>query len=156
MPTPSSETAIKLGWGVGGVKFGASRDELAALWGEPDDAERVDYLGDGRVIRVQWEYAEREVTAYFDKADNYRLGLLETTSEAYTLEGLSLIGEDRPTVIAMIAPLGLGAPERDDLITGELLTFDDVNLTLALHEGILERSQWGCFWIDDDTPQWPQ
>ena len=61
---------IMLGKGLADLPFGATRDEVSAIFGEPEEVDQID-LGDEESIA--WHYWNLGISLNFDESENYQL-----------------------------------------------------------------------------------
>ena len=154
---PTQTMDIRLGEGIGELRFGSSRDEVRAVLGEPDS-----YFNglDETDAAETWSYESLAISANFASENDYRLGILTVSEERYQLGGKSLIGERKSTVLDILKGFNLGSSEQEwirteDKPTRELVSFDRVSLNLWFNEGRLEAIQWSPFWKGDEEI-WPK
>src|SRR5690606_25038971 len=69
---------IRLGKGLGKIKFGLTREEVEELIGEPEEIEESEE--EDEFEHEAWNYWEDGYSLYFDKEDDYRLSCIETAN----------------------------------------------------------------------------
>src|SRR6188508_1790136 len=111
------ENEIKLGQGLGAIKFGLTMDEVEAIMGKPEEVETSEE--DEEFEYEVWNYWEEGYSFYFDEDDDYCLGLIETANEEVTLFGKKIFQMKQSEVEALLKTNGLSNPEKDTLETGE-------------------------------------
>lgn len=125
-----------LGKGLADLPFGATRDEIKAVLGEPDDTDSID-LGDEESIA--WHYWDLGLSLNFDESENFELCTIEVASPEVTLFGKQLIGMKREEVKAFLDTQKIGS-SKDETDRG--LAYEDVELTLWFNGGELAEIQW--------------
>jgi len=151
---------IKIGVGLGDIKFGISREDLTKLIGEPDEKDLYNASGEEEgFLTESWHYDELEFSVSFDEEDNWRLTTISTSSPDCKLKDKALIGLSIDDAQETLEPFNLGDNSLDDLSEdGEnqkLLTFLSSSLNLWFEDNELSEVQWGVLWKTEDTPHWP-
>lgn len=150
---------IKIGIGLGDIKFGMTRDELKKLAGEPTEIDTFNASGDeDEYLTESWHYDDEEFSVSFDEEDNWKLTTISSSSENSVL-GEKLIGKKIDDVLSFLEKMGLGENELEDLsdenINQKLVSYLRASLNLWFENDILSEIQWGVLWSDEDTPKWP-
>ena len=148
---------IRLGVGLGELKFGASRDDVRLYLGDPEDVNE-DLLSFDPSIA--WYYWEAGLSAHFDGEDDFRLGTIQIEREDAELLGMRMIGRPRHEALAMLAPYDLGPVEEEGMESAEsptmrVMRWDEQNLDLWFDDGKVDAIQWGCFIDQADRIVWP-
>src|SRR5688572_16802763 len=99
------ENEIKLGQGIGELKFGLTMDEVEAIMGKPEEVEESEE--DEEFEYEVWNYWEEGYSCYFDEDDDYRLGLIETANENVTLFGQKILAIKQADIEALLKTNGL-------------------------------------------------
>lgn len=152
---------IKLGKGLGDLQFGMSREDFKKIMGEPDEVEVIENEEMPEDQSEAWHYDEVELSASFDKMEDWRLTSLAVSSDDYTFEGIDLIGLSQQEVMNQIEMMDLGDISLEELSEEEensqqIATLLDVSLNLWFDNGILSEIQWGPYWDDDEEELiWP-
>ena len=152
---------IKLGIGLGDLRFGATRGEVQAYLGQPDKTESE---GDPGKVQTTWHYDSIKGYVSFDEDDNFRLGTMESASRSMELNGQCLIGQSKCEVLDALTGMSLGEfrEELNDLEKAEdkrdcLLYFDSQSLSLWFEDNILTEIQWGYLFNESgDKVVWPE
>lgn len=153
-------TEVKLGIGLGNIKFGLTKDELTRLKGNPAEKDLYNASGeeDGYLTEA-WHYDADEFSVSFDEEDNWKLTTISTSSEDAQLFGEKLIGLNIDEVISRLEKQGLDENELEDLsdenINQKLVCYLASSLNLWFENDQLTEIQWGVLWSDEDTPEWP-
>lgn len=151
---------IKIGVGLGDIKFGITKNDLKALVGEPTEIDTYNASGeeDG-YLTESWHYDDHEFSVSFDEEDNWRLTTISISADNCSFNGLNLIGKDINNVLASLENNHLGDNELEDLsdetINQKLVCFLASSLNLWFEDDNLTEIQWGVLWSDEDTPKWP-
>lgn len=147
---------IKVGKGLNNVLFGISRETLKGQLGEPTEIDNYNAGDDDEYLTEAWHYDDYEISASFDEEDDWRLTTLSTSSPIATFEGKKIIGMSMKEIQDLIAPLGLGDSEIEDMEEDQiLLSYVDSSLNFWFEDDQLSEVQWGVLWKDEDTPNWP-
>ncbi|MCG8702131.1 MAG: outer membrane protein assembly factor BamE [Bacteroidales bacterium] len=149
---------IKLGYGLGLLKFGMTRKEVEELLGKPDETEQYNYADD--INTEAWHYDEHEFSVSFDEEEDWRLITIAISSEDCEFRGKKLIGMSQDETIAQIKELNIKDFEIEDCSTDdypnhELIAVDELCINFWFDEGMLSEIQWGPFYLDDDNVDWP-
>ena len=74
-------TDIKIGHGLGDIKFGDTKEKIKHLLGEPGEVDTFNASGeeDGYLTEA-WHYDDQEFSLSFDEEDNWRLTTISVSS----------------------------------------------------------------------------
>lgn len=148
------ENEIKLGQGLGEIKFGLTMDEVEAIMGKAEEVETSEE--DEEFEYEVWNYWEEGYSFYFDEDDEYRLGLIETANEEVTMFGKKIFKMKQAEVEALLKSNGLSNPDKDTLETGEKhVTYEKEMLDMYFDKDALVTVKFGVFVSDDLEVQWP-
>jgi hypothetical protein len=136
---------IQIGIGIGDVKFGMSPDQVKALLGEPDEVNKQVYSDeDPDYYSIEWHYDAIEMSVVFDMMETLELATISISSESFTLEGNSLIGNTIEKVMALLDKTDLSS-EWEELEEEEDNSRSFVNeeegLSLYFEDGLLSELQ---------------
>src|SRR5690349_14531589 len=109
---------IKLGTGVGELRFGLTMDQVRELLGEPEEIEKSDEQDDFE--HQAWNYLDRGYSLYFDREDDYRLSCIETDRPNLHLFGEPLIGRTPDEVRDLMQRNGYNEADEEAGDPGEL------------------------------------
>ena len=129
------DLTIKPHWGLGQLRLGMSRDQVAALLGKPDEIE--DRRGEPPDDEV-WHYEKLGIRAFFDADDGDRMGFIITDNMEASVFGVSgLMGQSYGQVLKRLPKEKLGDFSVDDYGEGLSweITFDHVGLTFNFDYG---------------------
>jgi len=151
---------IKVGVGLGDIKFGISKEDLVKLIGEPTEKDTYNASGEEEgYLTESWHYDEKEFSVSFDEEDNWRLTTIAVSSADFTLNGISVIGSTIDEALDLLKDTDLGDNELEDLsdeiVSQKLISFIDSSLNLWFEDDKLSEIQFGVLWEDEDTPKWP-
>lgn len=155
-PGTTDISTVRLGIGLGDIRFGASISEVEAYFGKPDSRDKFS-KAENFTVGLYWD---SDVSCWFDSDDGYRLGSIQVAHTMATLESFTLIGQSRAHVLETIRPL-FGEPELEDMSSVEmpdywLATFDSQSLGLWFTEDLLTAIMWNHLTEkDDETVIWP-
>ena len=152
--------SIKLGIGIGDLRFGATRSEVQDYPGQPD---RSDSDGESGEVHIMWYYDSIEGYVSFDEEDDFRLGTIEASSQLMMLNEKAIIGQSKSGVLEALADMPLGAYEEmlSDLENNGdkkscQLTFDSHSLNLWFEDNVLTEVQWGYLFDENGNEVvWP-
>jgi len=152
---------IKLGNGIGELKFGMTRKQVKIILGEPDEIEQIEDDGETGASEA-WHYDSKELSVTFDEEEEWRLTAMAASSASITFEGVDLLGLSQEETMQQIELMNLGEIEIDDVIDEDedrqqVASIPEVSLNLWFDEGVLSEIQWGPFWDDEEeTYIWPE
>lgn len=148
------ENEIKLGEGIGPLKFGLTMDEVESIMGEPEEIEESEE-GDEFEHKV-WNYWEEGYSFYFDDEDEYRLSCIETANPDITLFGKKIFGMTQAEVENMLKENGIENPEKEKLETGEVrVSYEKEMIDMYFENNALVSINFGVFISDDLEVKWP-
>jgi hypothetical protein len=152
---------IKLGIGLGPVRFGMTKAEVKLILGDPSNSETFSYSDSDEDLTECWDYQDLELTLNFDEEEDWRLTMISVTSKFYELQGVSLIGLNGEDLLAQLTKLNIGNVEiedfsEEDVFDNELIEIEDKSLSFWLNDDVLDEIQWTPFFIDEDTLDWPK
>ncbi len=151
---------IKIGEGLGDIKFGMSKEDLIKIVGDPTESDIYNASGeeDG-YLTESWHYDDHEFSVSFDQEDNWRLTTISTSSPECKFKDVLPVGKSIDHIMALLADQNMDEPELEDLsdenINQKLLSFLSSSLNLWFEDDNLTEIQWGVLWSDEDTPKWP-
>ena len=142
------EKEIKVGIGLGNVRFGSSKAAVEKILGEPNEIDQVDVPIDEEEISIeQWHYDDLELSLSFDDNDDELLDTFAVSSPEYTLDGVSLIGKSIIEINSIINDLNLGTCEKENLSDDEdnthVYSFIESNMNFWFEDDELSEIQWG-------------
>ncbi|PCK02915.1 MAG: hypothetical protein COA42_21810 [Alteromonadaceae bacterium] len=152
---------IKPGIGLGDIKYGITIEELIQLLGKPDQIDEEEcFEGSGEWTR-DLLYFSRGLNFTFDKADDYRLGVITVLGSGYRLLGKELFGLPKDAVKRLLAKATSEISKIEDWTwteedSLECLDHDGLGMLFWFHSGYLSEIQCGClFEADNETVIWP-
>ena len=153
---------IELGKGLDELYFGMDREAFRDIMGEPDEVETIENEELPEDTSEAWHYDDLELSASFDKLEDWRLTSLAVSSPDYTFEGVDLLGLSQQEVMEQIEMMDLGDVSIEELSDDEensqqIATLLDVSLNLWFDNGILTEIQWGPYWDEEEEELiWPE
>ncbi len=152
---------IKLGIGLGPVKFGMSRAEVKLILGEPSNIEKFSYSDSDQDLTESWEFEDQGISLSFDEEEKWKLTMISITSKFYELEGKSLIGLNIEDLLEQLYKFNYGDVEvedcsDDDIFDNKLIDIVEKSISFWLNDDVLDEIQWTPFFIDEDTIDWPE
>lgn len=152
---------IKLGIGLGPVKFGMSRAEVKLILGEPSNIENFSYSDSDQDLTESWEFEDQGISLSFDEEEKWKLTMISITSKFYELEGKSLIGLNIEDLLEQLYKFNYGDVEvedcsDDDIFDNKLIDIVEKSISFWLNDDVLDEIQWTPFFIDEDTIDWPE
>ena len=151
---------IKLGQGIGDIKFGLETDEVIALLGDPDEVEQDSFSSSDEDIAESWHYDEHEISLSFDEDAEWRLVTIAVSSSDFTLNDEKIIGESMYVIKKIIKDQKLGDTETEDFSDADtpnqkLLSVFKSSINFWFENDILTEVQFGLLWKDEENPIWP-
>ena len=142
------ERIIRIGIGLGNIRFGSSKPAIKKILGEPNEIDTVDVpIEDEDVSIEQWHYDELELSLSFDDYEDELLDTFAISSTDYTLNGIPLIGKSIYEIDSMIEQLNLGECGKenlsDDLENTHVYSFQESNINFWFEDEELSEIQWG-------------
>ncbi|MCX2740562.1 hypothetical protein [Pontibacter anaerobius] len=146
---------IRLGKGLGKIKFGLTMDEVEELIGEPEEVEESDE--EDEFEHQAWNYWEEGYSLYFDKEDDYRLSCIETANREVLIFGERVFEMSREQILQLFADHDIINPEEEEAETGETrISFEKEMIDLYFDEDQLIAVNFGVFINDDLEVVWPE
>ncbi|GHA64627.1 hypothetical protein [Pontibacter akesuensis] len=146
---------IRLGKGLGKIKFGLTMEEVEQLIGEPEEVEESDE--EDEFEHQAWNYWEEGYSLYFDKEDDYRLSCIETANREVQIWGERVFEMSRDQVMQLFADNDITDPEEEEAETGETrISFEREMIDLYFDEDQLIAINFGVFINDDLEVVWPE
>lgn len=148
------------GVGLGELKFGLNREEVAALLGQPEEKEEFSYSEEEEDLTESWHYDELELSIGFDQEDGWRLTTMSVTSEEYAFEGFNPIGMEVEALKEKLNALNIEDLEYEDVSSvenpdTELIFSEALGMNFWFIENTLAEVQWVPHFGDDENVKWP-
>lgn len=145
---------IRLGQGIGDLKFGLSMDDIEEIMGEPEEIEESDE--EDEFEHKAWNYWDTGFSFYFDKEDDYRLSCIETANPNVTLWGQRIFEMSMNEVADLFKKKGIAEPEKEKMENNvTCLSYDKEMIDLYFEEGKLLAVNFGVHMDDNLEVQWP-
>ncbi|WP_242921646.1 hypothetical protein [Pontibacter liquoris] len=146
---------IRLGKGLGKIKFGLTMEEVEKLIGEPEEIEESEE--DDDFEHQAWNYWEEGYSLYFDKEDEYRLSCIETANREVQLWGERIFEMSPNQILQLFADNGVNNPEEEEMEGGETrISFEKEMIDLYFDDEQLIAINFGVFINDDLEVVWPE
>jgi len=146
---------IRLGKGLGKIKFGLTMEEVEELLGAPEEVEESDE--EDEFEHQAWNYWEEGYSLYFDKEDDYRLSCIETANREVQIWNERVFEMSKQQIIDLFADHGITNPEEEEAETGETrLSFEKEMVDLYFDEDQLIAINFGVFINDNLEVLWPE
>lgn len=151
---------IKIGEGVGDIKFGMLKADVLSILGMPTDKETEKEFETGDAVET-WDYENFGLAFSFDEEENWMLETITINSSNFELNGIKLIGKNIQEIQNFIETENLGEMEFEDYSTPEmpkheLIDVDSANMFFWFDQEILTEIQFGVKWDENDNALWPQ
>ncbi len=152
--------SIRLGRGFSDIQFGASKDEIEKIMGEPDGIESIanedSEFGESHV----WHYDDASVSFTFDEMEGFRMGLISVSNDQYILRDLIRIGMRKQQVLDALEELTFLDYAEEDHSNAEnpdhtLVAVDEKSLYLWFDNDTLNEIQWFPYYDDEEEIIWP-
>ncbi len=149
------ENEIKLGTGIGNIKFGYTMDQVKAVMGEPEEVEESDE--DDEFEHKAWNYWEEGYSFFFDHEDDYRLSCVQTENPDVILFDKKVFDLSTTELKDLLAQNGITEFETEKLETGETrLSYEKDMIDLYFEDDQLLAINFGVYINDDLEVQWPE
>ena len=153
-PSSTEEHEIRLGTGMGPLKFGASQDEVRSLMGEPEEIEESE--DEDEFEHQAWNYLDEGYSLYFDREDDYRLSCIETAPPGIRLYGEAIHGRSPEQIQELMKSHGHEQSEIEKMDTGEMrISYEKEMIDMYFEDEELQFVNFGVFIDEDLEVQWP-
>ena len=146
---------INIGKGVGELRFGATREQVLALLGEPAEREKYSLSELENDDTESWHYDDLDLSLSFDEENDWRLSSIAISSPDYTLAGNPLIGKTKKEVLEQFRADSWGEPVEDEEVSKDnpensLLHIDKASMSLWFENEELTEVQIGPFYETEE------
>lgn len=146
---------IRLGKGLGKIKFGLTMEEVEELLGEPEEIEESDE--EDEFEHQAWNYWEEGYSLYFDKEDDYKLSCIETANRDVKLWEERIFEMSQEQLKRLFADHGYEDLEEEEMETGETrISYEKEMIDLYFDEDQLIAVNFGVFINDNLEVVWPE
>ena len=137
---------IKIGNGVGQLKFDTTREQVLKIIGEPEEKESFSLSELDGDKTESWHYDTLGLSLSFDEENNWLLSSIAISNEDYTLNGEVLIGKTREAAIKLMEQNGWHTIEEDEEVSRDdanasLLHVEEASISLWFEHNILTEVQ---------------
>lgn len=132
--------------GLGDITFGMEPHEVEQILGKPEANEPMEEDGDSY---ESWHYDGLGLSILFE--NDGALSLLEMisiSSPEFVLEGHSLIGLDKDTLIALMAELDDMEHEEEKEDDRHIISYDEAGIDFWLEGGKVVEVQWFPMYLE--------
>ena len=141
------------GKGLGEIRFGMTREEVAALMGDPAEIDVFEDEQPGNQVE-SWHYDEADVSFAFEEAEEWRLTTMAVSSADYKFDGVALIGMSKDAAFAELDKMNVDYNFDEE--SGQDLHFsNETGLNFWMDGDVLREIQWSAEIDDDDKVLWP-
>ena len=149
---------IKLGVGLGVLKFGMTRTEVKLILGEPSFIDKYSHSESDNDLTESWEYDDLKLSLSFDEEESWKVTMMSVNSNFYEFEGKSLIGKSEKDILTSlnINDSYLEDVSESDGENHKVIEIDKKSINFWFIDGVLDEIQWSPLFIDDDTINWPE
>ncbi|MFH1155211.1 MAG: hypothetical protein V1793_15475 [Pseudomonadota bacterium] len=146
---------IRFGYGIGNLCFGSTMDECRAYLGDPEDELSEDFEDEEFVT---WYYGDGDLILSFEASEGYCLGSIIAGHRGMTLDGEPLFGKSLDAVKGYLKKNNYFFLEEVDETDPSIRSLEvgALESTFMFENKKLDGIQWSYYWIDDETPKWPQ
>ncbi len=146
---------IRLGKGLGKIKFGLTREEVEELIGEPEEIEESEE--EDEFEHEAWNYWEDGYSLYFDKEDDYRLSCIETANRDMLLWNERIFEMSQKQLVQLFADNDITNPDVEEMEEGETrISYEKEMIDLYFDEDQLIAVNFGVFIDDNLEVKWPE
>ncbi len=152
---------IKIGIGIGDVKFGMDRAQVESIMGKADNVSEMNYDNTGEDKAIIWQYERLDIDFTFDQSDDWKMGAIMIESNRHKLGHTIRVGIEKDKLIRELTKLGI-----DDLVIEpmpygenpnyELIESDKMQTNFWLNDGEVSQIQFSPLWQDEDNIIWPE
>ena len=149
---------IKLGVGLGVLKFGMTRTEVKLILGEPSFIDKYSHSESDNDLTESWEYDDLKLSLSFDEEESWKVTMMSVNSNFYEFEGKSLIGKSEKDILTSlnINDSYLEDVSERDGENHKVIEIDKKSINFWFIDSVLDEIQWSPLFIDDDTINWPE
>jgi hypothetical protein len=147
---------IKPGIGLGNIKFGMKRAEVKLMLGEPSKIDAYSNTDSDEDLTESWEYNDLNISLSFFEEEDWKLLMISVYDGFYQLEGKSLIGLNKKTLVAELNKINFGEIDMDDSFETdfedeEFIEVQEKSMNFWFSNAILDEIRWTPNFMDDDT-----
>lgn len=142
--------------GYGDLKFGATKNEVNAALGEPQEIETI--AGDEDFSDVEvWSYYDQGHAVYFEKEFEDRCTNFETDHDEATLFGKNVFELKEKEIISLMKENGFSDFEAEDEAEWEerRVSFFDAQVDFIFDDEALVQVSWAVGFNENEEVNWP-
>ena len=141
--------------GFGEIKFGFSRNQVKEILGESTEVDSFQYdEDDDDELTESWHYDEKEISLSFDEVEDWKLVNFAISAEDYKLNGKTLIGLDKKSLIETLENFDMG--EIIDDAENNVVSAIEYQINFWFDEGEVAEVQWNVDWNEEGEAIFPQ
>ena len=141
---------IKLLEGLDDIEFGATAEDVAEIFGKPDEIEELEE-DDDELKTVIWSFNDNGVTLFFDGEEPKLFSCVETDNKNTTLFGKKIFDMKSQEIIDMMLAHGFEEVDEDTEEWGEKrLSFDEALIDFYFENDEMVTVNWGVFFEEFD------
>jgi len=142
--------------GFGDLKFGATKNEVKALFGEPQEVETIEGDEDFSEVEV-WSYWDKGHAVYFEKEFDDRCTNFETDHEDALLFGKKVFGLTEKQIMALMKENGFTdfEAENEEEWEERRVSFFDGQVDFIFDENVLIQVSWAVGFDEQENVKWP-
>lgn len=142
--------------GFGDLKFGASKNEIKAVFGEPQEVETIEGDEDFSEVEV-WSYWDQGHTVYFENEFENRCTNFETDHEDATLFGKKIFALTEKQIVELMNENGFTdmEAENEDEWEERRVSFYDAQVDFVFDDKTLVQVSWAVGFDDQENVKWP-
>ncbi len=150
---------VKLGRGIGDIKFGMSSSNVVNILGQPDDTEQEKH-DDGNSTQ-SLIYEELGLAFDFSSIDDFKLSSISLSADDISIGRLIRVGLSKQKVFEFADKLEWGDGELEDISPDneaaviEVIWFDQINVSIWFEDNEVYEIEFGPFWKDEESFVWP-
>jgi hypothetical protein len=139
---------IRLKKGIGEINFGASPEDVYAVFGEPQEVENLEMDDDHATLITH--YIDKDIALFFVNSEKPCLECVESSNRDTTLFGKKIFLLSECEIISLLKENGYENYEQDNEVWGEKrLTFEDAMIDFYFDDKLLSVISWGVL-VDEN------
>jgi len=149
---------IHPGRGIDDILFGRTPNEVLKILGPPKKKEEIKNENESYITL----YYESEFLRFsFDELNDWKLSEISAETNKVKLFNLEIIGIKKELLLEIlhnqkITDCVISNVAKNEGWTHELLELEDLSINIWLENEEVQEIQWGPFWIDENTIDWPE
>jgi len=150
---------IKLGKGIGQIRFGMSKEQVEEILGQPMEVDEYEREEGNKAITIHYDEANLSFT--FDEVDDFKLGSISANSTKYVLQEDIMIGMEKQKLLDILDMLNMTDYANEDMSNldnpnYEVVTIDRRSVNFWFDSEKLTEIQWWPLIDEDENYIWPE